>query len=60
MPEILHKTKIALTGHESESDRDSIKQRQNSEKARQNGTHPDVQQGEKVALPGESFASTVI
>ncbi len=50
MPDILHKAKNAFTVHESESDSDSIKQRQNSEKARQNGTHPDVQKGMATLL----------
>jgi hypothetical protein len=43
MPYIPHKSQNA-GGHESQYDSDSIKQRQNSEKARQNGTHPDLQQ----------------
>ncbi|GLI75084.1 hypothetical protein PoHVEF18_003335 [Penicillium ochrochloron] len=43
MTYVPHKSKTA-GGHESQYDSDSIKQRQNSEKARQNGTHPDVQQ----------------
>ena len=50
MPDMLHKAKNALAAHESESDSDSIKQRQISEKARQNGTHPDVQKGKATLL----------
>ncbi|OOQ91199.1 hypothetical protein PEBR_01365 [Penicillium brasilianum] len=46
MTGILHKTTDATAGGESKSggESNSIKQRQNSEKARQNGTHPDTRQ----------------
>jgi hypothetical protein len=41
MPPIIHMDKPDLRGRIDEYDTHSIKGRQNSEKARQNGTHPD-------------------
>jgi hypothetical protein len=41
MPPIIHPTKPDLRGRSDGYETQSIKGRQNSEKARQNGTHPD-------------------
>jgi hypothetical protein len=56
MPPIIHPTKPDLRGRSDEYETHSIKGRQNSEKARQNGTHPDEKNSSFILrTPKERF-----
>lgn len=60
MSEPSHENKKSVKSNFAEHSSDSFKERQSSEKARQNGTHPDEQEGTCIWIPNPLSAGLPI